>query len=142
MIEQVPEQLQAYLASETTLEEFENWFHPATWSVRPDDTRVGSEVSEMRLDLAEFDRGDRSEAELKAELRQLLGRIDKSQASASPRRPASRIATLNECGRSANLGTLARATLQLTALCSRPGPMSLRIRHANAAIVRSFRASS
>jgi len=60
--EEVKLELRRYLAGLSTLKAFEDWFWITTW-----DTDSGL-VGQIRLRLAEHDRGDLDEDELKSEL--------------------------------------------------------------------------
>jgi hypothetical protein len=73
LIRRIREEAIRYLADETTLSEFIAWF-AETSQACIDTTPPAAEetVAEVRLVLAEFGRGDRSEDELRDELRLIL----------------------------------------------------------------------
>ena len=55
----IRERLAAYLASEISLSEFEDWFFPETWDVdQVDNLDLLSLVYGIKLRLAEFSNGD------------------------------------------------------------------------------------
>ena len=71
----IRERLAAYLASQMTLSEFEDWFFPETWDI----DQVGNLdllnlVYGIKLRLAEFSNGDWTEAELHSQLRPFIER--------------------------------------------------------------------
>lgn len=67
---QIRQAIVRYLASETTLDDFAEWFAAASQSaIETADSSTESIVAEVRLLLAEFGRGDRTEAELQDEFR-------------------------------------------------------------------------
>lgn len=72
--EEIREWLERYVKSQVSLEEFEDWFLPATWDDSKTDGRVRQLAAEVRLYLAEVDRGDRSEEQLRRALAELVTR--------------------------------------------------------------------
>lgn len=73
LADEIRQNLERYLAGETSLEVFGDWFVPATWDVdRTNDQSLIDLTYEMILRLAEYSNGDCSEAELKRLLRPLV----------------------------------------------------------------------
>jgi len=73
LVTEIREHLARYLAGETTLDAFGNWFVPATWNVdRTEDRETIDLTYEIILRLAEYSNGDCSEAQLKDLLRPLV----------------------------------------------------------------------
>jgi hypothetical protein len=67
VMEEIREELRLCLAGSRSIEDFEDWFLPATWDT--DDVLA----SQIRLRLAEHDRGDLDEDELRNMLFAALG---------------------------------------------------------------------
>lgn len=79
---EIRDRLAAYLAGETSLRDFEDWFFPKTWDVdKLDDPALLDLVYQIKLDWAEFSNGDWSEKDLRSMLRSLA---EKFTISASP----------------------------------------------------------
>jgi hypothetical protein len=79
---EIRDRLSAYLAGETSLHEFEDWFFPKTWDVdKLDDPALLDLVYQIKLDWAEFSNGDWSEKDLRDMLRSL---VEKFTISSSP----------------------------------------------------------
>jgi len=69
----IRERLAAYLAGRTSVADFDAWFVPATWELRPeDDPEAHDLANEIFLRLAEYGQGHRTEPDLKALLRPLV----------------------------------------------------------------------
>lgn len=78
-------QLVRYLAGEITLDQFRDWFDPATWDVKPaGTTRLFQLAGEIDLRLAEFTNGHLTESELRAELRPLVETVATGSAGPAP----------------------------------------------------------
>jgi hypothetical protein len=72
----IRERLAAYLASEISLGEFEDWFFSEIWDVdQVDDLDLLSLVYGIKLRLAEFSHGDWTEDELYSLLMLVTGRL-------------------------------------------------------------------
>jgi hypothetical protein len=70
---EIRERVWRYVAGDTTLEAFREWFSAIAWDIdRRADTRTCDTVHEIDLFLAEFDHGDWSEAELKERIAPLV----------------------------------------------------------------------
>ncbi len=70
---EIRDRLSAYLASEISLQDFEDWFFPKTWDVdKLDDPALLDPVYEIKLNWAEFSNGDWTEEELRSMLRPLV----------------------------------------------------------------------
>lgn len=70
---EIRDHLAAYLASEISLHDFEEWFFPKTWNVDSlDDPALIDLVYEIKLDWAEFSNGDWTEEQLRDMLRPLV----------------------------------------------------------------------
>jgi hypothetical protein len=64
--------LNAYVSGEISAEEFKAWFIPATWDMSRFRSREFADmVRDVQLLIMEFSSGDRTEADLKAQLRRL-----------------------------------------------------------------------
>jgi len=76
MIQQLRKQLGKVISRDTTVRDFEDWFLPATWdlSEKADPTAFAL-VADVRLALAEFDRGDLTENELLDKLAKLTSPV-------------------------------------------------------------------
>jgi hypothetical protein len=73
LAELIRERLRDYLAGETTLDEFEEWFVPATWHVeRSGDVEADSLTGKILLVLAEFSHGDWIEEEVRGLLSEVV----------------------------------------------------------------------
>ena len=73
----IREQLAAYLASERSLREFEDWFFSETWDVdRLDNLALTNLVYGIKLRLAEFSHGDWTEKELHNLLRPFIEKYE------------------------------------------------------------------
>ena len=66
----IQNELVRYLAGETTLDQFRQWFDSETWEIAESSPQA-SLVSQIELLLAEYSSGDRTEGELRAELNKL-----------------------------------------------------------------------
>lgn len=76
------EKLAKYLAGETSLREFEDWFFPETWDIdQIDNPALVNLVYEIKLCLAEFSNGDWTEAELRSMLRLFLKKTEVNKYS-------------------------------------------------------------
>ena len=63
---EIHERVARYMAGDISLPAFREWFYPQAWNVdRRADTLTSQMVHEIDLILAEFDRGDWTEAEVK-----------------------------------------------------------------------------
>lgn len=70
---EIRDRLSAYLASEISLRDFENWFFPMTWDAdKLDDPALLDLVYQIKLDWVEFSNGDWSEKELRSMLSSLV----------------------------------------------------------------------
>ena len=66
-----------YLSGEISLDEFRDWFDPATWEVDPVGATSASQLAgEVELRLAEFSNGHLTEEDLRAKLRPLVESIN------------------------------------------------------------------
>lgn len=86
-IETIRGELASYLNGNQSLREFYEWFAPETTDIHlwaP--VQVQDLVYEIKLLLAEYSRGHRSEAELKAKLRPFVTSIEKPPARARQKR--------------------------------------------------------
>ena len=80
--------LSQYLTGSISLEAFDRWLVPATWDVsETSDPAAYAVIGEIYLRLAEYTRGDRTEAELKAALRHLM-KHDREAALAAESSPS------------------------------------------------------
>jgi hypothetical protein len=75
--EEIRDWLERYVDCRVSLEEFEDWFLPATWDVSKANSQAQEMASEIRLYLAEVDRGDRSQDQLRTALSELIARHDR-----------------------------------------------------------------
>jgi len=67
--------LAKYLANEISLSEFEDWFFPETWDIdQVDNTDLLNLAYGIKLRLAEFSNGDRTEVELRSHLHPFMQR--------------------------------------------------------------------
>lgn len=64
--------LQRYLASQSSLSEFRDWFDAATWNLEETDILLQQVIGEIELRLAEFSNGHWSESELRERFIPLL----------------------------------------------------------------------
>ena len=79
----IREYLACYLAGQLSLEQFDEWFVPATWDVDKTGDQATIDLTyEIILRLAEYSNGDCTEAELKRLLRPLVAAPAPSVASA------------------------------------------------------------
>jgi hypothetical protein len=70
---QIRKNLWNYLLGKSSLDEFKEWFIPASWDVeKSDDEKLIELVSQIKLRLAEYSSEAWSEPELKGQLIQLL----------------------------------------------------------------------
>jgi hypothetical protein len=73
LFDKIRERLIEYLADETSLEEFHDWFAPVIWSVEESDDKAAEELAyAIELILSEFTKGDLTKHEFKRELLSLL----------------------------------------------------------------------
>jgi hypothetical protein len=92
LTDQLYDQLGRYLAGIQTLQEFDQWFVPATWHIDPSsDPDLAGLAGEVYLRVAEFTIGHRTEEELKTLLRGIardykVHRSDSIQSSDSTNR--------------------------------------------------------
>lgn len=83
---EVHNKLVRYLAGDITLDQFRDWFDPATWDLNPTGTTSLFQLAgEIELRLAEFTNGHLTESELRSELRPLVETV--AAGGAGPRRP-------------------------------------------------------
>lgn len=67
--------LTRYLANEISLEQFENWFVPATWEIEKSGNSLATDLThEIELRLSEFTNGHLTESELRKKLTPLAQR--------------------------------------------------------------------
>ena len=79
---EIRDRLSAYLAGETSLRDFEDWFFPKTWDVdKLDDPALLDLVYQIKLDWAEFSNGDWSEKDLRDMLKSLVEKFTISSSS-------------------------------------------------------------
>jgi hypothetical protein len=65
--------LSAYVSGEISVAEFKTWFIPATWDMsRITDPELAAMIRRVQLLLMEFSGGDRTEEELKVQLRSFV----------------------------------------------------------------------
>ncbi len=68
----IREHLNAYLAGQITLREFEDWFFPKVWNIEHiNDPALAELVYEIKIRWAEFSHGDWTEQDLRGLLRPL-----------------------------------------------------------------------
>ena len=73
----IRERLASYVANETSLREFEDWFFPETWDAdQLDNMALTNLVYGIKLRLAEFSHGDWTEKELRTLLRTFVERYE------------------------------------------------------------------
>lgn len=73
LVPEISGRLSSYVAGQTSLEAFDQWFVPTTWDVDEVNDPIAYQLSgEIYLLLAEYTRGDRSEDELSAAPRSLI----------------------------------------------------------------------
>ncbi len=66
------DQLEHYLAGQSSIAAFEEWFFPATWNVhKSGDTAAERLHGPLALHLSEFDRGHWTEEEIREKLREI-----------------------------------------------------------------------
>jgi hypothetical protein len=74
---EIREKLASYLVGEISLEEFEDWFVPASWNVGQGKNQSAiNMVYEIELRLSEYSDGFRNEDELRSLLKPLLENCD------------------------------------------------------------------
>ena len=73
---EIREWLERYVDDRISLGEFEDWFLPATWDMSQANSLAREMAAETRLYLAEVDRGDRSQDQLRSALSELIARHD------------------------------------------------------------------
>jgi hypothetical protein len=71
---QIDERLSRYLAGQSSLAEFHDWFIPATWDLDAEAEVDRTFAHQLQLLLAEFSNGDRTEGELREAFWDLLDR--------------------------------------------------------------------
>jgi hypothetical protein len=77
MAQELRDQLSRLLSGQASLEDFEDWFLPTTWDLSVDeDPDAYYLAGEVRLCLAEYDRGDRTEHEVEVILYEIYSRTD------------------------------------------------------------------
>jgi 2C-methyl-D-erythritol 2,4-cyclodiphosphate synthase len=75
MIHQIRRKLNDFLRGANSLEEFENWFLPATWNLNSETDASAHELAAaITLALAEYDGGDLNLPELKVRLKEISSR--------------------------------------------------------------------
>src|SRR5215467_6938192 len=73
----IRERLAHYLAGDSTLERFQDWFVPATWNVAKSGPQGAARLAyAIDLRLAEYSNGDWLESELQKFFRDLLTNVD------------------------------------------------------------------
>lgn len=73
MLREILARVSDYVTGVSSLEEFEDWFIPATWGINgTQDAGAAAAANQISLRLAEFLNGDWSELELKDQLSILL----------------------------------------------------------------------
>ena len=87
--QEIKNRLARYVAGNQSLEEFEDWFLPATWNLTADNGEAGKLASEIWLRLAEFDSGAWQETDLKDVFAEILAR-ETSRKVTSRTRPHKR----------------------------------------------------
>jgi hypothetical protein len=103
----VRDKLADYVTGRLSLRAFHRWFMPATWDVDGLD-RLGDVVNQIKLHLAEFTNGHRTEHELKDALRPLV--------TSFPRGPEVRVTS----------GSAGRTVFGLFMVSRTPGSHSIR----------------
>lgn len=73
---ELPSRLRAYLDGKTTLREFRDWFHPATWGLSSVDPAANL-AWQIDLRIAEFTDHTCTEAQLKSDLRDHLWQAER-----------------------------------------------------------------
>ena len=82
MIQQILQQLDKFIRGDTSQEDFENWFLPATWNLKPKSDAITHDVAAaITLALAEFDSGHLDSSELKQRLREVRSQTQISAAA-------------------------------------------------------------
>jgi hypothetical protein len=77
MIEKIKQHLTRYLSDESSLDQFEDWFLPATWNLKPDEGRLAYELAgQVSLAIAEHDNGHITLEELRDRFAALLSGVE------------------------------------------------------------------
>ena len=77
----IHERLTAYLAAETSIDDFKSWIVAATWNSDQTQSPGIRFANEIKLLLAEHSSGFRSDEELRDSLVELLSRVGATSAS-------------------------------------------------------------
>jgi len=79
---EIRSRLSAYLANESSLRDFEDWFFPKTWDVdKLGDTALLDLVYQIKLNWAEYSNGDLSEKDFRSALLSIMQRYTISAPS-------------------------------------------------------------
>ncbi len=71
---EIEKRLSQYLAGQSTLAEFHNWYIPIVWDIDAEPEGVKRFAHRLQLFLAEFSNGDRTEDELRSAFWDVLNR--------------------------------------------------------------------